>query len=88
MKTKKTLETFSTEKVANVFKKMFSIRKKADNILLDYFKLENKHKLVQKCDNELVDDFYSKFMNIRESFVNNNIKQDKVLKKLDGIEII
>jgi len=83
-----TLATYSSEKVANVFKKLFSIRKKADTMLLDYSNMEKKYKLTETCNYKIIDNFYLKFGDVRKSFAKNKVNEDNVLNKLKDVEII
>ena len=88
METVNELETFSAEKVADILKRMFVLRKKADTMLTDYCSFENKYNLAPKVEGNIIDDFFGKFWNLREAFVKNRIKEDAVLKNIKGIEII
>ena len=81
------LETFSADKVADVLKRMFMLREKADAMLTDYYSFEDKYNLTEKAASK-IDEFYNKFWELREQYVKDRVNEDKVLKTLEGIEII
>lgn len=81
------LSTFSSEKVADILKRIFNIRKKADSMITDYYKFEDKYNLTEvKYDK--FDDFFMKFIELRKAFIKDKINEDKLLKDLKGIDVV
>ena len=84
------LNKYSDETIANVLKKLLFIRRKADSMLADYFKLENKHGLTDKIyteDDTILGEFFNSAMKVREDMTKIMLKRDGLLKKLKGISI-
>lgn len=81
------LETFSAEKVADLLKRMFTMRRRSDNMLKDYLAFKNKYQL-GNLRGEAVENIYDNIYNIREIFAKDILKKDKAFKNLKGIEIV
>ena len=79
------LETFSAEKVADLLKRMFTMRRKSDNMLKDFFAFKKKYN-INNLRGDAIDNFY--ILDVREIFAKDLLKKDKVLKDLNGIEIV
>lgn len=90
-KTTNFLSKYSDETIADALKRIFVIRKKADSMLADYFKLENKHGLTDKIYTEndaVLGRFFNSAMKVREDMTKIMLKKDGFLKNLKGIFIV
>ncbi len=81
------LEQLSEENVADILKRLFVIRKKADKMLVDYYKLENKYSLADIVKDQ-TDRLYCEFIKARETYVKNIFNKDKDLFTLGSIKVI
>lgn len=79
------LETFSTKTVADLLKRIYTIRKKSDSMLKDFIGFKNKYN-INKLSSDAIDNF--DIGKVREDYAQNKLKTDKQLKYFDGIEIV
>jgi len=84
----KALEICSAEKAADIFKRLFNIRRKSDTMLMDYFNFENKYDLTNEKKGNMADKLYMEFINLRKAYAEHGVNTDKVLKTWTGIEVV
>ena len=64
---------------------MFTMRRKSDNMLKDFFAFKKKYN-INNLRGDAIDNFY--ILDVREIFAKDLLKKDKALKNLNGIEIV
>lgn len=79
------------ETIANALANIFIIRRKADAMFADYFKLENKHGLCDKIfikDDSVLEKFLNSGIKVRKDMAKIMLSRDNFLKDLKGIFIV